>query len=167
MRELRFITFTAIDGATEVTVDATDLEPGGYELHIESYDMRGGVYSTLHTDMTTIVIISSINCEIDQAAIDSYQAQLDTLSIVLEAYRETGFDFLSYHEQLALAENAFYRDDRDAIIDYCGEMTVSFTNDYSFLTIDEKSTLITLLPSAEVEAAIYEDAQITYQFGDQ
>ena len=165
-KELSFITFTAIVGATKVTVDATSEAVGSYELHIESYDVSGGVYSTLHTDMTTI-LISSITCEIDQASLDQCQSQLDALPIELEAYSETGYDFFSYHEQLAIVENAFYREDRDNIIDNCGEVTVSLKNNYTFLTLDEEITLLTLLPSAEIEAAIYEDAMMIYQFGDQ
>ena len=45
--------------ATEVTIDTTGIAAGTYSLKLESIDENSGVFSTLKTDIVTIVVVGS------------------------------------------------------------------------------------------------------------
>ena len=56
--ELDWVSISALGtGASEIKIDATDLEGGEYKITIESYDASSSVDSTLKTDEITVTVI--------------------------------------------------------------------------------------------------------------
>ena len=70
---MSFIALTEDSDSTQVTIDTDGQAVGSYELVMESFDISGGVYSALKTDIVTIKIaepvIEIVELEID----DSYK----------------------------------------------------------------------------------------------
>ena len=50
---------------TEVTIYATGIAPGEHTLKLESFDKNGEVFSALKIDMVTIVVIESIEVDLE------------------------------------------------------------------------------------------------------
>lgn len=58
--QLPFVTFTELEDATEVTIDAANVGIGSYTLKFESFDANGSVQSTLMSDQIKIIILKAL-----------------------------------------------------------------------------------------------------------
>ena len=159
---------TENSGLTEVTIDATTLTEGQtYEFTFESFDLAGGVYSTLMTETISIVIGSSQIveeiCPVTQFDFDAFSAEHANY-FVLEAQLGIGWEVKSFKELYDLAIEAFKLLDTDRYP--CTLLRTIFVNKHSFLGSNANAQTIELTSSLTDEAGVYTDSYLQFIMGE-